>query len=1220
MSFAYKKLNPADIKSVPYTANKQYEYDSSSYSSNNIQTYVGEYIPITTDQPFDPVNDNLTTDENYRRLIYESIRHLYYQNYVTKSSADQETESADLLYPDNVNTFWHSSSYDNYLQNTLSSGSFPNYRNFPYFQQREFDYDASGSALYGSAIYFIENAAKIRVISVPKDKYGEGIKPNSFIISGSNYYISDDGQGNLFDFIKVIQSYGDQFYSAPAGYYAGKADGLVTPVGNVFYNHGLAVITNQDYLCFIEGSPVARNDYYTILNTQEEKVLNILNADFDDCVSIASESVLTSNITDFTFPDYSVSGSGDITITPNYNSTIPGQYKLQYTVDNTLGITSNTASVTLNITAQPLTSSISSVTQSCFDSNISSSITFSIDKGLPPYSWSIDNSTYTPISDLFQPIVTASLLPTRSLVLYVKDNNNEIVTQSINTSYIPINGKVWGNNVPSCETNSGSIIVSASGASGIISASLTASFSNSVELPTEFTGLITGSYNIYFKDSNLCTSSSTILLEKVKPVTASYTITHVECFSSNSGKIILDELDSNLSASDTFLTGGNQPLTWSWSGPNGFSSASQNIINVPSGSYILNIFDSDGCANVFNYDITSSTEITYTASINYSASDETRMDVLNLTGGIPPYSYEISTSLSLYTGSLNSGSYTINLSAEGLSSGSASIQIFDSQNCYPTSKSVEIYGRIWEVSESFCEDGTGSVAARNLNFYTYEPTGSEWVTVRIHSGSETPIEIATSGSATGSYIWNHNSTLYIDVYTGSNDNFYLRREYSGSSEIINPDNTSSRIPANLTGSEVTNSALITGSGRMDYFYENVDVSLTFGTSHSISSLHLTASKINTEDLTTNINFKFDKQIDLNVIRDNFTGSVSNLITTGSDGSGSNFVARDNEFIDTIYGNTGSFIGPNTLLFREDYSFGNIINTPSGSNVDYTSGSIWSGSISASYFGGTNAQYFTQRTDKVWLMTADVDNISFIEAYSYTDLDQYQNDPIGVRQNTTGSHRNYNIFAGSQRMENDLMYIMIIHEDEFANMSLPSGFGGGEIFNRKLNLIRDVNRVYYLFMSPNTGTSFVNNYSASYNVTIEADNEFTNSYYIDGIQQPTIELRRNTSASLVQTSGTNVGHPIRLSTTADGTHNGGSEYTGSNNGVIYVGTPGTGSVSASLTINLPEDAPDTLYYYCQSHSLMGGQINVYDSSSIIQSDLDNRALAIGQYFIDNVIYG
>ena len=106
---------------------------------------------------------------------------------------------------------------------------------------------------------------------------------------------------------------------------------------------------------------------------------------------------------------------------------------------------------------------------------------------------------------------------------------------------------------------------------------------------------------------------------------------------------------------------------------------------------------------------------------------------------------------------------------------------------------------------------------------------------------------------------------------------------------------------------------------MDYFYENRDVSLSFGTSHSLSSLHLTASKVNTEELTTNINFKFNKTIDLKDIRDNFTGSATNLSLTGSggtsiaDGSGSNFIARDNEFTDTIYGNTGSFIGPNNTI-------------------------------------------------------------------------------------------------------------------------------------------------------------------------------------------------------------------------------------------------------------------------------------------------------------------
>jgi hypothetical protein len=57
-----------------------------------------------------------------------------------------------------------------------------------------------------------------------------------------------------------------------------------------------------------------------------------------------------------------------------------------------------------------------------------------------------------------------------------------------------------------------------------------------------------------------------------------------------------------------------------------------------------------------------------------------------------------------------------------------------------------------------------------------------------------------------------NSTLYIDIYTGSNDDFYLRREFSGSN-------------ANVTGSEVTSSAIILGNANMIHFEENLDVSL-----------------------------------------------------------------------------------------------------------------------------------------------------------------------------------------------------------------------------------------------------------------------------------------------------------------------------------------------------------------------------------------------------------
>jgi hypothetical protein len=1051
MSFAYKKLNPSDIKSVPYVANKQYEFDSSSYLDNNIQTYIGEYIPITTDRPFDPVNDNLTTDGNYRRLIYESIRHLYYQNYITASSLDQETESEDLIYPKNVGQFWHSSSYDNFLQNTLVSGSFrTNYRSFPYFESIEYNFDNVSSSLYGTAIYFIENAAKIRVISLPKEQYGTGISPNTFELSGSNFLIKDDGEGNLFDYALKEARYSGTPYVDPNNRYAGP--NLEVPVGNVFYNHGIAVITNVDYICFIETAPVARNTYINLLNTQETKTIPTLLGDFDDCTSLDTSSVLTFTSPGYEFPDYSVSASGDLIITPNNTSVVPGEYKLFYSVENTEGLVSNTGSIFLNLETQPLVSEILSITQSCYEGNFSSSVTFSVDQGVPPYSYSIDNTNYTPTNDLFQPIISASLLPSRSLILYVKDNEGSIVTQSIDTAFLPIDGKLWQNDVSFCGTNDGYIIASASGDLPI-TASLSASFDGGVELPNTMSNLEVGTYTVYFKDANNCTTTSQIEITKTIPVTASYKITHIDCFGISTGKIILDELDEDGNFIDSYLTGGTEPLTWSWAGPNGFSTNSQDIENVPSGSYTLNIFDADGCTYVFNYNITSSTQITYTASISYSSSEFPQLEINNITGGTGDYDISITTFLTQYTASIPEGNTLINLQGESLNSGSASLQISNNTlGCILPTQSFEIYGRAWELTSSFCEDGTGSIAQRNLNFYTNEPTGAEWVTVLIHSGSETPIQLDTSGSATGSYSWNSNSTLYIDIYTGSNDDFYLRREFSGSN-------------ANVTGSEVTSSAIIIGNANMVHFDENLDVSLAFGPDYNIKSLHLTASKVNAEDETTDINFKFDRQIPLYQIRDNFTGSVATLITTGSGGSGSNFIARNDQFTDIEYGNTGSFIGQNKLLFRDTYAFGNILNTISGSSVEYTSGSIFSGSVSASIFGGENAYYFTQRTDKAWLMVADVDNIEFLEAYSYTDADQYTNDPIGVRTNTTYVHREYKIFAGSQRMENDLMYIAIMHEDEYAEMPLPAGLGGGEIFSRKLQNLKDVNRVYYLFMSP-----------------------------------------------------------------------------------------------------------------------------------------------------------
>ena len=76
------------------------------------------------------------------------------------------------------------------------------------------------------------------------------------------------------------------------------------------------------------------------------------------------------------------------------------------------------------------------------------------------------------------------------------------------------------------------------------------------------------------------------------------------------------------------------------------------------------------------------------------------------------------------------------------------------------------------------------------------------------------------------------------------------------------------------------------------------------------------------------------------------------------------------------------------------------------------------------------------------------------------------------------------------------------------------------------------------------------------------------------------------------------HPLRFSTTSNGTHGGGTEYT---TGVTTAGTPGS-----NTQIVVAASAP-TLYYYCTNHSGMGGQANT--NSTLGSSNFDGTIQSV-----------
>ena len=221
---SFKKLNKADVTTVPYAANKRWSFPNNSggVTDTNTQYVVGAF---GTNESFN-INGSTTINGQYRSLIYAEINHLFYQSYT--SSLD----TGSLMF--NVDTYQSASqqrptaSYFNYNTNPLLIKQFPSGAN-----------------------------ETIGVLSVNQNIYGSKILPTSFQISSSGIFIKDDGNGNLYDITQAQSQYIDLNYITLNYTLTGSLSAGINFVGNIFYAHGIIVLNNNTNLIFEggEGSP-----------------------------------------------------------------------------------------------------------------------------------------------------------------------------------------------------------------------------------------------------------------------------------------------------------------------------------------------------------------------------------------------------------------------------------------------------------------------------------------------------------------------------------------------------------------------------------------------------------------------------------------------------------------------------------------------------------------------------------------------------------------------------------------------------------------------------------------------------------------------------------------------------------------------------------------------------------------------------------------------------
>ena len=211
--------------------------------------------------------------------------------------------------------------------------------------------------------------------------------------------------------------------------------------------------------------------------------------------------------------------------------------------------------------------------------------------GVPPYTYSWTNGAGVFIGNSASP---DSLTAGNYTVLVIDANGCDTSITALLNEPLPIVATITpsvfpgGSNLSCNANNTGTIGISQSGGTGSYTLNWTGPngfTSNSSSL----SGLSAGLYAVQINDANGCLKQDSIALKEPAVLNAFLSPAvyenglNIRCFNDSSGVII------------TTITGGTQSYFYTWTGPNGFTATTSDLVGVIAGQYCLTVSDTNGC-------------------------------------------------------------------------------------------------------------------------------------------------------------------------------------------------------------------------------------------------------------------------------------------------------------------------------------------------------------------------------------------------------------------------------------------------------------------------------------------------------------------------------------------------------------------------------------------------------------------------------------------------